>query len=263
MTDGRPAASTKLLAIVGVLTFVSVAATIGVSFLLWPSSARTFPVNVGTAFLALVETVIGLLVAGSALRRRGAGPGGAATPVLLAIVVIYAVVGFVSIGAYSLLRRDDQHEGWLWAALLAETALAFLVCGSFWGAAEVVAAAEAPALARRAEHAGLARQVREAVVRLRALTTQDPVEMRKADALVKRLEAIESALAHSQGGGVGSREGGGSRPSDPSVEQDLASAAQMVAADAASLGSGTDTGVALDRIAAGTERLRSAVDRLS
>lgn len=261
MSDARSTATGKFLTIVGVLTFVAVAATLGFSFLVAPSP-RSFTANVATGFVCMVETVVGLLVAGAAARRRGAGPGGAATPVLVAVTVLYAVVGFLTIGVYAIAHSAKSGGEWLWAALIVETAVAFIAAGAFWGGAELVAAAEAPALARRAGHADLARHVREAATRLRGLSTRDPDEMKKIDSLVKRLSLVESALSHSTGGGVGSKEGGGSPSSDPAAEEELVSAAQALAADASSLAPGAQNAASLDRIAAGADRLRSAVDRL-
>lgn len=262
MSDARPAGASKLMVVVGALTLVAVGATLGVSALVSPSP-RSFVADVATGFVCLVETVIGLLIVGSLARRRGAGAGGASTAVLVAVTVAYAFVGFATLSVYAVIRggRDADGHG-LWAVLLVETAMAFIAGGAFCGAADAVAGAEAPALARRAVHAELAREIRVAAARLRAMTTREPAEMKELDAVAKRLDVIESALAHSSGGGVGSREGGGSRASDPAVEEDLALATRALAADAALVAPGADLAAALHRVAVDADRVRSNVDRL-
>jgi hypothetical protein len=260
MNDARSSGRTKLIVIVALLTLVSVGATIGVSYLVAPSP-RGFVANVATAFAVMVETAIGLLMVGSLLARRS-GVGGAGTGILVGTVVVYAIGGFVTIGAYALLRDGDENANWLWAALLVETALIFVAAGAFWGTADAIANSEAPILQRRADHAATGRMVRDAASRLRGVTLSDDDQMVRADQLVKRLDALATALTHSHGGGIGSREGGMQQPVDPGAEQDLAAAAQALAADSARLTPGAEVAPTLERLHAEADRLRSAAARL-
>ena len=138
------------------------------------------------------------------------------------VLVIYGFVGAASIMIYSLIRdANDPADKAFAAVLMIETALAFLFVLLLRSWDLFFQAGQPPIAARRKEHRARGLTLQPLLGRLRTLTCPDPAQGVRLDKIVKRLDVVQSALLHSHGGGVGSREAGRTHALDPAVESEM------------------------------------------
>lgn len=266
MSDRQnPSASFWFMLVIIAIGLVVAVTTIFVGYTFSPKPLG-FLSWVTIGFLCLVEllaTVLGInSLAGRGRKRR---PSGAILMISYGVVVGYTALGLVSIIGYALIRDDaGAGDGRFTAVLTAETVLAFVILTLLYAHDFFLGSVSAAVTKRRDHHAAEGRSVRSVLSVLQNLTLSDPDLLARRDALVKRLQSLETALGHSHGGGLGSREEGWQHPRDPAAEQMVDDAVGGLNATAAHLASagpeavGPDLEV-MERFAA---QLRDAADRL-
>lgn len=229
--------------------------------------ARGFLVWFAIGFLCFLELAATLLLTTGLVRRRtqGRGPSGAAVQIILRLLVLYALVGAASIAVYSLIpgHTGDTDRTFV-ALMIAELVVAFIVAAVVYGHDLSMRSTITPVLEKRRQHAAKARSIEGVLAALAAAPlTADALRLRR-ETLTKKLQALNVALAHSHGGGVGSKEAGLAHPDDPAAEETLdATLAEMMRAAmtllAADAAAAETTLAALERLAA---QVQAAVDAL-
>jgi hypothetical protein len=229
--------------------------------------ARGFLTWFAIGFLCFIELALTLMATNALVRRQtaGRGPSGAAVQITVRIILIYAAVGLVTIALYAVVPgRDGSSDRTFVAIMIGELVIALIVAAVVYGHDLSMRSTMAPVLEQRREHAAKARSLQSVInAVVSAPLTGDALRLRR-ETLVKKLENLNVALAHSHGGGVGSKEAGLQHADDPAAEQTLDAACtemirlsmQLVATDAAGAES---TLASLERLAA---QMQVAVDTL-
>jgi hypothetical protein len=181
------------------------------------------------------------------------------------IVGTYTAAGLLSIIIYSAVRSDSgSGDVKFVVVLVAETVLAFLIATLLY-AYDYFLASTSQALTERREHHGeKSRSIRATLRTVGNLVLTDVELLRRRNALTKHLQRLETALGHSHGGGVGSREGGWQHPRDPESEAELDHAVDALNAVGGRLASADPAELPplLDEMERLTAALDSAADRL-
>ena len=225
------ASATKFVILLIVLTVLVMGTTVTVAHLL-TAPPRGYVYWVVVEFLCLIEFLTGMLVVNQFARARSKHQP--STPAVLAawsILAVYAVAGLGVIFAFAAIRPEDGGGDVKFAAVfLALTVVLFVAAAFIYGFDLFAEGRERVIDEGRAAHKAEALSVRAAVLGLRQVETGDGPRMVRVDRLVKRLETIEQALAHSHGGGAGAREL--RRPeTDPAAQSRLSGrVAEIVAA---------------------------------
>jgi len=211
-----------MIAVASVMFLVAASVTIAAAFLLVEKD-RGFLFWLTTGFVILVELIaysfaLGLLT--SKLRKDQVS-----TPMIVAswvTLAIYAFVGTTSIIIYALIRDVDNPADHAFAAvLMIETAVAFLLVLLLRSWDLFFHASQPPIGSRREEHHAKGMTLQPLLGRLRTLNCPDPSQGVRLDKIAKRLDVVQSALIHSHGGGIGSREAGRTQALDPAVETEM------------------------------------------
>ena len=215
-------------------------------------------------FLCFVEFLFTILgVNGLVGRRRRRRPSGVVLVISYYIVGIYTAVGLVSIILYSVGRSESgSGDRSFMAILMAETVLAFVIVVLLYAYDFFIASTSQAQMERREHHAGESRSVRASLAALGNLTLSDPPLLQRREALVKKLQKAETALAHSHGGGIGSREGGWQHPADPAAEQAVDEAVNGLGYVSSKLAAPAEVAQTLAEMDGLANQLQSALDRL-
>ena len=263
METSRNPRSAYMIAVASVMFVVAAGVTIGAAFLLVERD-RGFLFWVTTGFALFVELAaysFALAMLTSRLRKDQVS-----TPMVVAswvVLVIYAFVGAGSIVVYSLIRNaDDPGDKAFAAVLMIETTLAFLLVLLLRSWDLFFQAGQPPIVARREEHRAKGLTLEPVLGRLRTLKRSDPTEGVRIDRIVKRLEVVQSALVHSHGGGVGSREAGDTHSLDPAIEGEMSAVLVQLQDAARALESGDGEGRRVAEIESLAVRLQSLISVL-
>jgi hypothetical protein len=234
-------------------------------------------------FILFVEFLAGTLGVNLLSRQRCRHKlSGAAVVVSYAVLTAYALAGLIAIVVYSFVR-DDQNpkDGAFSGVLILLTVLAVCAVVIVYAYDLFFHVQMEPVLAKRQEHSKQGTTIAEAI---RALSNTDAPNSEllvRRGKLVKRLEAMETALSHSHGGGIGSEametalshsHGGGigsiegwrTHADDPDAERKLRSTAARLDELAHELPSEPEAyAAALSEIEKTTQVLEGAIARLS
>jgi hypothetical protein len=230
-----------MIAIASVMFLLAVAVTIAAAFLIVEKD-RGFLFWLTTGFAIFVELAayslaLGLLTAKARKKQIS-------TPMVVVswvVLVVYAVVGVASIIIYSAIRDADRPADKAFGAvLMIETAVAFLLVLLFRSWDLFFQAGQPPIALRREEHRAKGLTLQPLLVRLRAVNWGEPVLAVRADKVLKRLDVVQSALMHSHGGGIGTREAGQTHIIDPVAENGIQGALAEFESAVAALEAGTD-----------------------
>jgi hypothetical protein len=252
-----------MIAVASVMFLVAAGVTVAAAFLLVEED-RGFLFWITTGFVLFVELlaysfVLGMLT--SNLRKDQVS-----TPMIVAswvVLVIYGFVGAGSIIIYALIRNaDDPGDKAFVAVLMIETGVAFLLVLLLRSWDLFFQAGQPHIGARREEHRAKGMTLQPVLARLRTLTCPDPGRALRLDRVAKRLEVVQSALVHSHGGGVGSREAGPSTLLDPAIESEVAAVLLQLQEAAMSLDDSDSGEQRIAQIESLAERLQGFVSRL-
>jgi hypothetical protein len=220
MSDQQKAASFRLMLTILGIGLLAAITTIYVGHTLCDRNPG-FMGWMTIGFLCLIEFLATILMINGLFgKKRRRRPSGAILLITYGVLGAYAVLGLVSIIGYSAIRDGDgSGDSSFVAILIAETVLAFIAVAIFYAYDFYVASSSQELLGRREHHAVKSRSLKGALVVLNELVLTDAGLLQRRDVLVKKLRAFETALGHSHGGGVGSREGGWQHPLDPGADQ--------------------------------------------
>ena len=217
-------------------------------------------------FLCFIEFLVTVLgINGLVGKRRRRRPSGAILIVSFGVVGIYAAIGLLSIIVYNVLRDSaGSDDSRFVAVLVAETVIAFIIVTLLYAYDFFIASASQALIDAREHHAAGGRSIRSVLGALKSLQLAEPELLQGCERLTKKLQRLETALAHSHGGGVGSREAGWQHPRDPNTEAMVDNTVGGLNAAGARLTAMGAEGAAtaieeMDRLAA---QLESALDSL-
>jgi hypothetical protein len=243
MTSSAPPRTRSTIAIVTLAFLVVVGVTYAAAFLFVPDKDnRGLIFWALTTFLVFVELmaysfVLSLLAARTRQTK-------VSTPMVLVswrILAVYALAGLSSIIIYHMIRRGGhEHDKAFAAVLMIESALALLAMMLVRSWDLYFQANEAPMLAQREADRVTALTLRPLLERLRALRPADSGVVVRLDRLAKRLETVEGQLAHSHGGGLGSREAGATHPAGAGAHEKLTQCLTALEPVVAALEGGAD-----------------------
>jgi hypothetical protein len=167
-------------------------------------------------FLCFIELLLCIIGINALVgRKRRKRPSGAVLLITYGVVFVYAGVGLTSIILYSVVRPETgAGDRSFLAILLAETVLAFIIVTIFYAYDLFLASASETMIRARDHDLDSSRTVRGILAALSDLVLSNEDLLARRERLVKKLSKAETALAHSHGGGVGSREGGWQHPDD-------------------------------------------------
>jgi hypothetical protein len=254
MQQARNTKSLMMMIVLGVIFVLIAGVTIfaAMSFVRQPD--RGFMFWMTTGFILFIET---LIFAGAMGLLAGKG---SSTPIILAntrVVLILGVVGLASIIIYHVIRDPDAPADKAFGAVMAievTVAIAVIILLRAWDT--YFNAMTAPIAAQRREHAVKGRSLQAQLVRLRGLSWTDNELAMRADRILKRLEAAQGALAHSHGGGGGSREAGQLQAVRPEDDEQIQSLLGQLDSAVSDLERGQD-------VAAGLSQAETLASRLS
>ena len=143
-------------------------------------------------------------------------PSGATLAITYGVVGLFAISGFLSIIIYWSVRdMNGSGDGFFIAALIGIFIFWFVIAALIYFFdlhSQVVAQ---PVKEKRAEHREFARSLNPILLAIRSVKSNDDERRKRLAIIIKNLESINVALAHSHGGGIGSLEASRSHPSDP------------------------------------------------
>jgi len=188
------------------------------------------------------------------------------TPALVAswgVLVIYGLIGLISIIIYSLVRdAEDPADKFFAAIMMIETAIAFVLVLATRSWDIFFQAGQAAVAEKREEHRAKSVSLKTVLIQLASVQRADPEQGIRLDKITKRLEGVEATLTHSHGGGVGSREGGRTAAIDPAIEGQLDSALLQLEGAVVGISSGDNQEQRLSEIEALTARLQGFISAL-
>ncbi len=207
MTDSERTGGRQLALLVLVLTAVVMGVTVVTLYFVSPPPMGFVRLAL-MWFLCGVELIVGLMAMNAlAPGARGERTSGALMANLSLLLVRYAVVGLIIIVLYSLFRsRDGSGDSLFCLFFFGGSTLYFALLVFTYGWDRAFAKESHRINEARAEHRDFATPLSAAARRLRSLTPADPGALVRVQALVKRIDTARTALQHSHGGGVGSRE---------------------------------------------------------
>lgn len=266
MSDNAPDkwVAFRFVALILGVTVLVMGATLGVGMLV-TTAPRGIMFWYGWGFAMFVEFLIGMFTANLFARQRSRyRPSGATMMMVYIVIAIYAVLGMASILVYVGLRDENgASDPIFFAVMIVVSLIAVVLVAVVYGYELFFQGKMAPVLEKRREHAGKALDLGIVLSTLQSGRAPTDELITRRGRVAKRLEAVQTALAHSHGGGVGSYEGGRGHELDPAAERELASAAAQIEELAHSLPAEADgyaEGLAqLERL---TTKMENAVTRL-
>ena len=191
------------------LTTLAVIATALIGFFV-TSAPRGFIVWVMIGFLCAVELLVGIITVNTLAKTRSQyRPNGATIAITYGIVGLFAVTGFISIVIYWAIRGSDgTKDGSFIAILLGIMIFWFIIAALIYTFDLHTQAVSQPVKEKRVEHRENARSIKPILTEILSLKTEDENQRKRLSLVTKKLETIDTALAHSHGGGIGSREAG-------------------------------------------------------
>lgn len=210
----------KFLSVVAGLTALAILATALVGYFI-TSSPRGFMVWVTVGFLCLIEFLVGILSVNILTKARSQyRPSGATLAITYGIVGLFAASGVASIAIYWSVRDASGTKDGAFIAILMGIMVFWFIAAALIYAYDLHAQAiTQPVTEKRIEHRDYARSLNPILLAVRSVRTDDNEIRNRLSTLTKRLEMITVALAHSHGGGLGSREAGRSHPVAPDQDQ--------------------------------------------
>lgn len=187
-------------------TVLAVAITVGLAMAV-TSPPRSFMFWVTTGFFVFFESLAGLLTLNLFSRSRSDfRPSGASVAAAFSSLVAFAVIGFISIFVYHMVRKGDGSGDGVFSAILAAEATVFFVAALLIYSFDLFLQGQmAVGTARRRQRQDLGRNLRELLSELRGCSFADGDLRTRLEQLKKRLQTHQSTLDHAAGG-VGSWE---------------------------------------------------------
>jgi len=190
-----------------VLVFVFALLIIGGTLMLglaWTTPPRGFMTQAVIGFICWFEFVFAML-AGHFLWMRGKekSVSGAMMAIVFKVAGSYTFIGLLTVilfGVFSV--QSDQRDKMLAALMFLESAIFFAIGVALYYHDLSQQQADAPALEQREQHSVKAFSLQGILHTMRSVKMEDAQFLSRHDALMKKIERAEQALAHSHGGGV-------------------------------------------------------------
>lgn len=217
----NPRSTSTSLAITGMFLLAVIAA--GIIIYLLTSPPRGFMTWVVGVFTYIVLFLAYASVMGAQLGKDKTERTSGAMRIILRVVVVgYVIAGILAIAIYAAIPDHTKTTDLNFSLILGViTILAFLVGGGLRLRSLNLQGEMREARETRQEHLVQALTLRPVTARLRSVKWQDDDLISRSARAVKRLETIETQLAHSHGGGIGSREGGRMHANSPDFNEKM------------------------------------------
>lgn len=190
-----------------ILVFVFALLIIGATLLLGlalTESPRGFMTWALIGFICWFEFVFAML-AGHFLWVKGKEQvvSGAMMAIVFKVAGSYTVIGILTVLLFAIIPgQSDQRDKVFAALMFLESAIFFAIGVALYYSDLHQQKADAPALEQREQHAVKAFTLQGVLQTMRSVRVEDTQFLGRHDALMKKIERAEQALAHSHGGGV-------------------------------------------------------------
>ena len=261
--SARPG-SNQFALLVGVLILVAVGVTVLASYLI-VEEPEGFVFWTRTLFLCFIELVFGALLISSILRLPNSmRTTGATTMYVYGLFTLYAVIGLGSIIAYQYLRDPEAPKDTAFAAVLLVITTGFFVFTVFVAGFDIFFQKSNASIQEvRRDHDRRARSLNASIAVFRSIDPGNSELAVEFDRTLKRLERLETNLAHSHGGGGGSWESGPDVSEHRAADMDIALALDEVTETINELNAANESSQkrhVLESLNAVTRRLSSFVE---
>lgn len=265
METSKNPRSVYMIAVTSVMFLVSVCVTLVAAFLLVEQD-RGFLFWLTVGFVVLVELVAFSFTLGHLTARLRKDRDQVSVPMLVAswvTLVTYTFVGAASIIIYALTRDiNDPADKAFAAVLMVETAIAFLLVLLLRSWDLFFRAGQPPIQNIRQEHRASGLTLQPVLGRLETMARRDPTLAISFEKIAKRLNIVQSALLHSHGGGIGSREAGVANGIDPAVETEMRDRLAKLSEAVETFDGGDHDGQQIAQIESLAEQLQNSVAAL-
>jgi hypothetical protein len=202
--------------------FVLALAATTALILLVTDDSRGFMTWITLLFLCTMEMVALLMIVAPMVDSgRTEKPSGAAVAISWGVLATYFLVGVVCIIFYGLARDPKNPHDVGFSAILGFLAVVAFIIAQFIRAYDLFfQAGTQEALVRRESHVVKARTLKSLLARMRQVNWQ-PEALGRVEKILKRIERVETALAHSHGGGMGSFEQVTQHADDPALDSQI------------------------------------------
>lgn len=234
---------------VGILTALTVAATVVASFLI-AERADGFIFWMRTGFLCFIELLVGALIIGNALSLpRGFRPSNATMILVYGVVALYALGGIIAILIYQPVRNPEAPQDLPFAGFfLAGTTIAFVMAAFLWAYDVYFRHSYEEVEETRADHRRHSQNLRRYILVLQSLSPADPGNAQELHQCIRLLERLELNLNHSHGGRTGISEYATEMSSNRANELDIALAIEEIGDSVERLRDANDADAARERI---------------
>lgn len=190
------------LLLVGFFLLLLVGATLLLAFTLFSAPRSTF-VLAAIGFICWLELLFGMMIGLSLVKGEGeGGPSVAMNAILFKVASLYGIVGVITIVAFAFMPESTGRDNIFGATLFLESVLFFIIGATLCYNDIRFQAKDAPVLAQREQHAVKSFSLQSVLMTMRGIRMEQPDLLSRCDALMKKLEKAEQALAHSHGGGL-------------------------------------------------------------
>lgn len=198
------------------LAVLAIIATASVAYFV-ASPPRGFIFWISTGFICFVEFLAAIIAISTFTETRyGLRPSSATRAIIFGVVVAYAVTGLASILIYSVARGENgDSDGRFLAAIIGISIFWFVIAAILYGYDLFSQSAARPVAEKRFDHGKQARSLNGILFTVRALSISDDALRTRLSIIVKNLEGVELALAHSDGGS--SHQGSGISGADSAI----------------------------------------------
>ena len=215
---------------VGLFSALLIGATVLLAFTLFPSPRSTFVLS-AIGFVCWLELLFALMIAISLVKGEGeGGPTFAMTAILFKVASLYGIVGVLTIVGFALIPESSGRDNVFGATIFLESVIFFIIGATLCYKDIRFQAELAPVVEQREKHVVKSFSLQGVLMTMRGIRLQEPELLSRSDALMKKMEQAEQALAHSHGGGLA-----GNLPDPKAFEEQISQAVEGLAESSTSL----------------------------